>query len=92
MIYCKSAEPTVGLGRERLEQKDRVYPFFRKWFADTGLVNPRVASWSFAENDPVRNELAGQMTGAGATDALLSWVRKSAFHGVDDEDRDYRCR
>ena len=34
---------------ERLEQKDRVYAFFRKWFADTELVNPRAASWSFAE-------------------------------------------
>ena len=34
---------------ERLKQKDRVYPFFRKWFADTELVNPRAASWSFAE-------------------------------------------
>jgi hypothetical protein len=32
------------------------------------------------------------MTGAGASDALLSWMMKPAFHGVDDEYRDYRFR
>ena len=53
LMYRKTAEPTVGLGdtnavRERLDQKDRVDAFFRKWFSDPDRGNPTAASWAFA--------------------------------------------
>jgi len=54
LMYRKTPEPTVSLGdtnaaRERLEQKERVDAFFRKWFADPDRGNPTAASRAFAD-------------------------------------------
>jgi formylglycine-generating enzyme required for sulfatase activity len=54
LMYRKVAKATVDLddpsnARERLEQKERVDAFFRKWFADPERGNPTAASWSFAD-------------------------------------------
>ena len=53
LMYRKTAEPTVGLGdttaaRERLEQKERLDRFIKKWFAEPDGGNPSRASWEFA--------------------------------------------
>jgi hypothetical protein len=54
LMYRKTAEPTVGLGdtnlaRERLNQKERVDAFLRKWFVDEKRGNPIAASRSFVD-------------------------------------------
>jgi len=40
---------------ERLEQKDRVYAFFRKWVCRHGTRQPEGGVLLLRRNDPVRN-------------------------------------
>ena len=54
LMYRKTAMPTVGLddttaARERLEQKERLDAFVKKWFAEPDGGNPSRASWEFAD-------------------------------------------
>lgn len=54
LMYRKTAVPTVGLGdttaaRQRLDQKERLDGFVKKWFAEPGGGNPSRASWEFAD-------------------------------------------
>jgi hypothetical protein len=82
LLYRKAAEPTIGLGdtnaaRERLDQKERVDAFLRKWFADPERGNPIAASRSFADatqfeemlEDHLRALVARRVDGAGGVEA-----------------------
>jgi formylglycine-generating enzyme required for sulfatase activity len=81
LMYRKTAEPTVGLGdtsaaRERLEQKERVDAFCRKWFVDSDRGTPTAASRSFADatqftemlEDHLRALVARRVDGATSAD------------------------
>ena len=70
LMYRKAAEPTVGLGdtnaaRERLEQKERVDAFFRKWFVDRERGTPTAAYSTVRRHDPVRGNAGGTPACAG---------------------------
>jgi hypothetical protein len=54
LMYRKTAVPMAALddtraARERLEQKERLDAFVKKWFADPDGGNPSRASWKFAD-------------------------------------------
>jgi hypothetical protein len=81
LMYRKTAESTVGLGdtnaaRERLEQKERLDRFVKKWFADRERGNPSRASRAFADTtqfeemleDHLRALAARRVDGSGDTD------------------------
>jgi hypothetical protein len=54
LMYRKTAVPSVGLddtraARERLEQKERLDRFVKKWFSEPDGGNPSRASWTFGD-------------------------------------------
>jgi hypothetical protein len=81
LMYRKTAEPTVGLAdtnaaRERLEQKERLDRFVKKWFAEGDRGSPSRASWTFTDatqfeemlEDHLRALAARQVDGGASRD------------------------
>jgi hypothetical protein len=77
LMYRKTAEPTVGLGdtnaaRERLEQKERLDGFVKKWFAEPDGDNPSRACWEFADTAQFEEMLEDRLRALAA----LLWRRR----------------
>jgi hypothetical protein len=96
LMYHKAAEPTVGLGdtnaaRLRLDQKERVDAFFRKWFVDQERGNPSAASRTFADATQFEEMLEDHLralvgrradSASAAEDATAGLHRGNPYRGL----------
>jgi formylglycine-generating enzyme required for sulfatase activity len=96
LVYRKTAEPTVGLGdtnaaHQRLEQKERVDAFFRRWFVDLERGTPSAAFRDFADatqfeemlEDHLRALVGRRIDSAGAAEVGAAGLhRGNPYRGL----------